>query len=228
MDELLVLENVFYESAGMENLRDVSFSLNKGDNVVLFGPEGSGLPHLCSLIIGLADTTGGDIRFKGKSIRDFDYVGRFNYKKEIGFLHQHYGLISNMTAEENISLPLQYHSHMTNDEIRHYVRGIISDLNLDSCKNFRPVDLSYSETLRTAYARATVLDPDLLLVEHAFEGQSPMNMISFMDVIRNRIAHNEKSVLFVTYEPQNFIDMAHRFIMFFNGRIVFSGGFRSF
>jgi ABC-type transporter Mla maintaining outer membrane lipid asymmetry ATPase subunit MlaF len=65
-------------------------------------------------------------------------------------------------------------------------------------------------------------------VEHAFEGQSPMNMISFMDVIRNRVAHNEKSVLFVTYEPQNFIDMAHRFIMFFNGRIVFSGGLQEF
>ena len=223
MSGFLVVENVSYEAGGIKYLQDISFSVERGENVVFFGPENSGLHLLCSLLMGFINATEGDIRYNGSSINKLDYIGRHNYKKEIGYLHQNYGLISNMTAEENISLPLQYHSQMSNDEIRNYVKRILYDLNLESCKSFRPVDLSNSEILRTAYARATVLDPGLLLIEHAFEGQSPMNLLSFMDVLKKRLEKNDKAVLFITYQPEYFLDVADRFFMLFNGRMVFSG-----
>jgi ABC-type transporter Mla maintaining outer membrane lipid asymmetry ATPase subunit MlaF len=71
-------------------------------------------------------------------------------------------------------------------------------------------------------------DPDLLIIEHAFMGQSPLNIRSFMDVLKKRVESPDKSVIFVTYEPQKFLDFADTFYMLYGGRIVFSGARREF
>lgn len=207
---------------GVEHLKDIAFNVEKGKNIVFFGPENSGLSILFPVIMGLQPYSG-EVNYKGKHVIDFDYIEQHNYKKEIGYLHHDLGLISNMSAEKNISLPLEYHSEMSTVEIKEYVDELIYELNLDYCKKFRPVDLSSSESLRTAYARAIVLDPDILLVEYAFESQSPMNVHSFRDILKKRALNPEKSILFISYDPYNFLDMADYFIMLFNGSIVFQG-----
>lgn len=219
---MLEVNNIDSTLEAGEHLRDISFNLEKGGNIVFFGPENSGLDILFPVIMGLQEFEG-SVRYKGKEIVDFDYLEQHNYKKEIGYLHSDLGLISNMSVDMNISLPLEYHSEMSNVEIKEFVRSLIFDLNLDYCKKFRPVDLSNSEALRTAYARSIVLDPDVLLVEYAFESQSPMNVNSFREVLKRRATNPGKSILFVTYEPENFLDMADYFIMLFNGAIVFEG-----
>lgn len=223
MSELLSLRNISYSESSIDYLKNISFSIERGENAVLFGPESSGLHLLCPLIIGFKKATSGEIFFNDEATGGFDYVESVNFKKQLGYLHSSYGLISNMTAEENISLPLQYHSQMSAAEIKKYVASLIDSLSLESCKSFRPVDLTSSEMLRTAYARSTVLDPDLLLVEHAFEGQSPMNLISFIDVLTERSSRRDCSIIFITYEPRKFLSVADKFLMFYNGRIVFSG-----
>jgi phospholipid/cholesterol/gamma-HCH transport system ATP-binding protein len=157
-----------------------------------------------------------------------DYTAKIKHKQQIGYLHHVYGLISNMSVEQNISLPLQYHSKMSDAEIAEYVSRIMTELNIEKCKNLRPFGLNRAEMLKTAYARATVFDPDLLMIEHAFEGQSLIQLLTFFDVLTKREKQKEKSILFITFEPQNFIKIAHKFIMFFNNEIVFSGGTEEF
>ncbi len=219
---LLDVKNLSSIQEGVEHLQDVSFRLYRGRNIVFFGPENSGLNILFPVILGLQPFTG-TVAYKGKNVSDFDYIEQHNYKKEIGYLHSDLGLISNMSAEKNISLPLEYHSEMDSKEIKEFVDSLIYDLNLDYCKKFRPVDLSNSEALRTAYARAICLDPDILLVEYAFESQSPMNVHSFRDVLKKRAVNPDRSTVFISYDPENFLDMADHFIMLFNGKIVFEG-----
>lgn len=220
---LLKLENLNYTSEDGDLLIDVSFQLEKGGNIVFFGPEKSGLDLICNLIIGFETGYEGEISYKGRSLKKLDYIESMNYRKDIGFLHPDHGLIANMSVEQNISLPLEYHSKMNRSEIREYVSSLIDELNLDHCRKFRPVDLSNSEILRTSYARAIVLDPDILILEHAFENQSPLNIQSFIKNLKKRIDSREKSVIFVTYEPEKFVEYAENFVMFFNGRIVFQG-----
>ncbi len=222
MHYMLEVRNIVSTLDAGEHLRNISFNLEKGENIVFFGPENSGLDILFPVIMGLQKFEG-NVRYKGKEVADFDYIQQHNYKKEIGYLHSDLGLISNMSVEMNISLPLEYHSEMSNVEIKEFVSSLIYDLNLDYCKKLRPVDLSNSEALRTAYARAIVLDPDILLVEYAFESQSPLNINSFREILKKRAIHPRKSNLFVTYEPENFLDMAENYIMLFNGAIVFEG-----
>jgi len=220
---LLSVNNLSYIGEEMNNIHNLTFSLEYGKNIVLFGPENSGLDVIFSLIMGFIEDFDGEVLFKGKSVKDFDYVERHNFKKGIGYIHRDYGLISNMNVEENISLPLQYHSQMSGMEIKKYVDMIIGYLNLESCKKFRPVNLTRSEILKTAYGRAIALDPDILLVEHAFESQSPLNINSFWEELKKRAQLENKAHIFITYEPEKYLDIADTFIMLFGGRNVFSG-----
>jgi len=222
MSNLLELHKVSYVSMN-ESLYDVSFEVKKGQNCVIFGPENSGLGVIFSVIMGFEEDFEGDVIYKGAFLKELEYLEKHNYRKEIGYLHSDYGLISNMTVRQNISLPLEYHSKLSGREIKQFVDDLIYDLNLDSCKSFRPVDLSNSEALRTAYARSIAMDPEMLLIEHAFEKQSPLNIQTFMASLRSRANEDDKSTLFITYEPQSFVDLGDIFVMLFNGRVVYKG-----
>jgi ABC-type transporter Mla maintaining outer membrane lipid asymmetry ATPase subunit MlaF len=133
-----------------------------------------------------------------------------------------------MTVEQNISLPLEYHSNLSISEIKEQVGAIISVLRLDHCKKLRPIDLSGSEILKTTFARAVVMDPDLLYIEHAFKSQCPLNIKHVTDFLIERSGRSDKSLILITYYPQDFIDISDSFIMFFKGEIVFSGGREDF
>jgi len=223
VDILMNLDHVSFTAGGTSYLNDVSFTVRKGENTVIFGPEGSGVDVLFRLILDFEKNLKGDISYKGRSILDFDYIERNNFKRDVGYLHGDYGLISNMSVEANIALPLEYHSDLSDGEIKKIVDRVILDLNLESSKKMRPVDLSKSEILRTAYARAVILDPDLLIVDHALEGHSPLNIRSLVDVLNRRASDSGKSVIFVPYEPDRYVDFGDWYVMLFGGRMVFRG-----
>lgn len=222
-DLILDVQNVTYTSNGVTLLNNISFSLKEGDNLVIFGPESSGITSLFDLVVRAVPDFEGDLLYRGESIKSLDYFGQLMHKKDIGYVHGDYGLLSNMTVEQNISLPLEYHSKMKAAEIKKHIGKIIYDLNLDHCKKLRPYDLTRSEILKTAFARSIVMDPDLLYIEQAFEDQCPLNIKTMMDILVERSNRPDKSLIIITYYPGNFVDISDAFIMFFNGRIVFSG-----
>lgn len=224
MDELILdVKNVTYSANGVTLLDNISFSLKQGDNLIVFGPESSGITSLFDLIIRTDSGYDGEIFYKGDSLKKLDYFGQLVHKKNIGYIHGDFGLLSNMTVEQNISLPLEYHSKLSASEIKKHVGKIIYDLNLDHCKRLRPIDLTSSEILKTSFARSIAMDPDLLYLEYAFEDQCPLNVKTMMNILQERSKQPAKSLIIITYYPWNFIDISDSFIMFFNGRIVCEG-----
>ncbi len=222
-DLILDVQNVTYSVNGITLLNDISLSLKRGDNLLVFGPESSGITNLFDLIVRTDSGYEGEVLFKGESLKTLDYFGQLMHKKEIGYVHGDYGLLSNMTVEQNISLPLEYHSKLSAVEIKKHVGKIIYDLNLDHCRKLRPFDLTRSEMLKTSFARSLVMDPDLIYLEYAFEDQCPLNVKTMMKILNERSQLPDKSLVIITYYPWNFIDISDSFIMFFNGRIVFKG-----
>jgi phospholipid/cholesterol/gamma-HCH transport system ATP-binding protein len=221
MVPLLEFNNVSCDSDDV--LENVSFAVYPGENAMFFGVEGSGLKIVTPLILSVEGLYDGDILYKGKVIRSLDYLGKLSYKNDIGYVHGDYGLISNMNVEQNISLRLEYYSEYSIADIREITERLMRELGIIDKRKARPVELTSSQIFRTAYGRAVAHDPDLLIIEHAFMGQSPLNIRSFMDVLKKRVENPDKSVIFVTYEPQKFVDFADTFHMLYRGRIVFTG-----
>ncbi|MCL2155457.1 MAG: ATP-binding cassette domain-containing protein [Leptospirales bacterium] len=225
---ILDIRNVTYSINSAMYIDNITFSLKEGEHLVIFGPENSGATKLFDLIIQANPKYEGDIFYKGKSTKTLDYSEQLMHKRDIGYVHGDYGLLSNMTVEQNISLPLEYHSDLSASKIKENVESIISELNLVHCKKLRPIDLTGSEILKTAFARAIVMDPDLLYIEHAFKSQCPLNIKPVTDFIFKRFERHDKALILITYYPLDFIDISDSFIMFFNGKIVFSGGREDF
>jgi phospholipid/cholesterol/gamma-HCH transport system ATP-binding protein len=221
--ELLKVENLTYKSEKNDLLIDISFTVNKGENTIIFGPEDSGIETICPIIAGLINGYQGEIYFKGKSIKSFNYLETHDYRKELGYLQRDYGLINNMSVFENISLPLKYHSKLSSSEIEEIVNTKIKGMNLEHCKNQRPVNLKRSEKLKIAFLRSIVLAPDLLLLEHSIEGQCLFNIQGFFNALNIESLLGTKSFIFVTYDPKMFVNLANKFIMLYKGNIVFSG-----
>ena len=221
--EVIKLKGVSFESPKRESLIEIEFAAHAGEVVIIFGPEESGLEILCPLIAGMINDFEGDVLYNGESIRTFDYLQKHTYRKKIGYLQRGYGLINNMSLEENIALPLKYHSKLSTVEIESFIDKYLTEMNLDHCRNLRPVDLLKSEILKTAFIRSITLDPDLLLLEHALDGQSFINVQTFINRFRQTLFHKEKAIIFVTHIPHRFIDFADKFIMLYKGNIVFSG-----
>lgn len=220
---MLQFNNISYSGENSPPLIDISFTLNAGETYVFFGPENSGLSLICPLAAGILTEYEGDILYKNSTLKSFDYIALHNYRKEIGYLQRFYGLINNMSVEENISLPLKYHSTLSSSQITEKVNAMISELNLSHCRNIRPVDLLRSEVLKTAYARAIALDPPLILLEHALEGQCLINVQTYLESLRRKAEDHNTSILITTYEPGRYVDYADKFIMLYNGNIVFEG-----
>lgn len=226
MSTLIEFSNV--SCAADEPLEGVSFAIALGENAVFFGVEGSGLKTLSPLMIGLDESYKGEVRYKGAPTRGLDYLAKLRHKNEIGYLHGEYGLISNMSVEQNIALRLEYFSEYSPEEIREMTGRMMRELHIYDKRAARPIDLSGSQILRTAYGRAAVNDPDLLIMEHALVGHSALDLRSFMDVLSARTGSPEKTVIFITHDPQKFVDFADTFHMLYKGRIVFSGTRRDF
>ena len=221
---ILDVQNVTYIRNNIKHINNITFSLKEGESLVIFGPENAGMPKLFDLIIQASPEYEGDIIYKGKSTKTLDYFEQLMHKRDIGYVHGDYGLISNMSVEQNISLPLEYHSTLSAARIKEHVESMIWILNLEHCKKLRPIDLTAAEILKTAFARAMVMDPDLLYIEHAFKINCPLNIKKVIDFLIDRSKRYDKSLIVITYYPQDFINMADSFIMFFNGSIVFNGG----
>lgn len=220
---LLKIEDVSCESGKGDSLKNISFSVKKGESIAIFGPEDSGIEIICPLIAGLISGYTGNVYYKGLSVKSFDYLETHKYRKELGYLQRDYGLISNMSVHENISLPLKYHSKLSSKEIEVIVNWMIENFGMLHCKDKRPVDLSRSEKLRTAFLRAIVLDPELILLEHSLEGQCLFNSRIFLESIKQDLISRTISVIFAGYDPRLYMDLASVYIMLYKGNIVFNG-----
>lgn len=222
-DERLRFDEVTCFGENSISLIDFSLTLREGANLVIFGPENSGISLICPLIVGSISDFEGEIYYRGRPIKEFNYVELHNYRTQLGYLQAGYGLINNMTVEENILLPLKYHSDLSSHEALQKVDELIKELRLEHCRNLRPVDLLKYETLNTAYARAIALNPDIILLEHALETQCLINAQVYLASIRKRIFRHGSSVIVVTYEPERYSHFADTFIMMYKGNKVFEG-----
>jgi phospholipid/cholesterol/gamma-HCH transport system ATP-binding protein len=225
-DQLITCRDLSCEFSLFLSLRSLCFSLSTGENAVIFGSENSGTDLICSVLTGMQSFTG-EILYRNRSIRDLPDEERNRMRREVVYMQRSYGLISNMTVEENIALPLRYHSPLSSSQIDELVDSIITDLNLDYCRDMRPIHLKPSEILNASYGRAIALDPPLLLIEHPLEGQCLINTMTFLKNLLARCSDPGRSVVIVTYEPLRFLDFAQRFIMLDYGKIVFDGDRRA-
>jgi len=196
---------------------NVSMSIERGELVLLMGPSGSGKTTLLTLISGLIKPTSGSVRIDGIEISDKNQkeLARLRLEK-IGFIFQHFNLLSALTAVENVMIPLIIKG-IDSREAKRKAERILEDFGLKNRMHHKPEDLSGGEQQRIAIARAVISDPELIIADEPTANLDSKKGREVMDLIRSMVDRG-KAAIIASHDPR-VEDFADRIIRMEDGKL---------
>ncbi|MGY5218259.1 ABC transporter ATP-binding protein [Clostridium butyricum] len=180
-------------------LKDLNFSVEKGDFISIMGPSGCGKSTLLYLLGGLDDKTSGSIIINGKDISKLKEHEKAQMKrKDVGFVFQFHNLVPNLSVEDNILLPIL----LDGRKVKNYKEELKTILDLIELSNKRkstPRELSGGQQQRVAIARALLFQPEIILADEPIGNLDSKNGIKIMELFRNINNEYGKTIIQVTH-----------------------------
>ena len=204
----------------VQALKDVSFSVPKGEFVAVVGESGSGKSTLLNLLGGLDTPTSGKVLLDGRDLFAMKERERTIFRRRnIGFVFQAFNLIPELTVEQNILFPvlLDYQKPDTA-----YLEELLDVLDLRKRRSHLPGQLSGGQQQRAAIARALCMKPELLFFDEPTSALDPELTGEVLRVIRS-LAEEKMTMVIVTHEMQFARMVADRVVFMDGGCIVEEG-----
>jgi putative ABC transport system ATP-binding protein len=196
----------------------VSFSVRRGELVAIMGPSGCGKSTLLHLLGGLEPPDLGRILIEGHDITTMDERRRTIFRREhIGFVFQFFNLIPNLTAAENIALPLRIAGGRSSHFDR--VSDLMRDLNLRNLQGHRPEEISGGEQQRVAIARALLNYPAIIIADEPTGNLDYNTGNDVLELIWSRCAKDGQTAVLATHDARA-AAYADRVIVMRDGRII--------
>lgn len=214
--EFVVVKNLrkVYDN-GHEALKDVSFSVQKGDLVCLLGPSGCGKSTMLNMLAGLLQPTSGDIRFAGKSMLKVAPKDR-----QIGYVFQNYALYPHMTVRQNVMFPLTVGRHKLAKAVAaEKANKYMALTQITDLADQKPGSLSGGQQQRVAIARALVQEPKILLMDEPLSNLDARLRLKIREEIRVLVKSVGITTLFVTHDQEEALSIGDQIILFNDGRI---------
>ena len=186
-------------------LDNVELKVAPGAFLILTGESGHGKSTLLRLLAGLEKPWGehqGKVFLFGEDIWEVRMRRLRELRRQAGFVFQNSALISNMTVEQNIAVPLRYHTDLEEDEIREKARFWCDRLLLSGHENKRPALLSLGMQRRAAVARAMSMEPRLLFMDEPLAGLDARNVETMLSLIANLRALQDVAIVMVSHDLQ--------------------------
>jgi phospholipid/cholesterol/gamma-HCH transport system ATP-binding protein len=181
-------------------MRDLNFTINRGDIFIIMGGSGCGKSTLLRHLVGLKEPARGQVFFDGLSFWDAEPEARHNLMRRMGILYQSGALWSSMTLAENIALPLDEYSGLDSSQIQELVSLKLALVGLAGFEDFYPSEISGGMRKRAGLARAMALDPDILFFDEPSAGLDPISARRLDDLIRELRDSLGATVVVVTHE----------------------------
>ena len=178
----------------------ISLDIHEGDFVSIMGPSGSGKSTAMNLVGSLDTPTKGNIHLDNKNIADMTESDLAQLRgKKIGFIFQQFNLIPNLTARENIVLPMVFQGY-TEDERRKKGDELLSLVGLKDRGGHYPNQLSGGQQQRVAIARSLANDPEVILADEPTGNLDTKTGNMVMDFLE-KLNKEGKTIIMVTHEP---------------------------
>lgn len=194
-------------------LNKASFTIDKGELVVILGPSGAGKTTCLNILGGMDEATSGTFTIDGTKISDLKNKDLIKYRRnDIGFVFQFYNLIQNLTALENVELAVQLCKDHLNPET------ILKKVGLKDRMNNFPAQLSGGEQQRVAIARAIAKNPKLLLCDEptgALDYKTGKQILKLLE----DTCHKENMTIIIVTHNSAIAEMADKVIKFKNGQV---------
>jgi len=218
--QLSALNKVFYtDDVETHALNAIDFTINSGEYISISGPSGCGKSTLLSILGLLDNATGGEYHLSGHDVTDLDKDERAAIRNEkIGFIFQAFNLISDLTVEENVELPLSYRTDISKSERKAMVKEALTQVDMQHRSSHFPSQLSGGQQQRVAVARAIAGKPDILLADEPTGNLDSKNASAVMELL-DKLHAGGATICMVTHDPRS-ASRAQRTIEIFDGKVV--------
>jgi putative ABC transport system ATP-binding protein len=183
-------------------LRGVSLSVERGEVLAVMGPSGSGKSTLLYCLAGILSPDAGVVCFDGQRLGDLREKDRSRLRRDrFGFVFQFGQLVPELTAEENVALPLLL-GGMPRGESLTAARGWFERLGLEGMERHRTGEMSGGQSQRVALARGLVAQPDVLFADEPTGSLDSLNGELVMDLLTRTAREQGSTVILVTHEAR--------------------------
>jgi len=207
---------------GRAVLSDIDLVVPRGSITAVLGPSGSGKSTLLAALTGELVPAAGTVQVFGKPVpqRQRDLL---EMRKGLGVLLQGNGLLTDLTAGENIALPLRTHTRLPAPLIDRLVEMKLNAVGLRAVIDAFPRELSGGQARRVALARALALDPPLMIYDEPLSGLDPIAAAVIMSLISGLNHSLGLTSIIVSHHVRETLPVCDRAVVIANGSIVFSG-----
>jgi molybdopterin-binding protein len=197
-------------------LKNISFTVEKGDYFVLLGGSGMGKSMLLEIIAGISTPDSGKIFLKEKDIT-YEKI----QKRNIAFVYQDQALFPHLTVFDNIAFPLK-HRKINSTEVKNKVKELAKLVEVDSLLFRKPGTLSGGEAQRVALARALATQPECLLLDEPLSNVDTPLRYELRSLLR-KINGQGQTIIHVTHDYEEAISLANKIAVIEHGNIVQTG-----
>lgn len=225
-EEIIKLENIWKTyllgEIKLTVLKGVSLSVKKGSFVAIMGPSGSGKSTLLHMVGALDVPSKGSIYIAGQDISKLseDELAKIR-GKEIGFVFQQFNLLPNLTAIENVVLPMVFQG-IPEKQRTERAKELLGSLGMEKRINHKPNELSGGERQRIAIARALANDPEIIVADEPTGNLDSETGKKIMEVFIELHKGKKKTIIVVTHDP-NIAGYTEEVINIKDGEIIKNG-----
>lgn len=209
-------------SASVAALDGITAGISAGEFVAVMGPSGSGKSTLLSILGGVDVPTTGKLLLEGQDLSDLSDDERTKIRRRrLGFIFQSFNLLPNLTALENVSLPMELDG-IGRSDARGRADDALASVDMAHRRDHLPAQMSGGEQQRVAIARALAIRPALLLADEPTGNLDSSHSQRIAQLLTELVVEQGQTIVMVTHDP-TIAAFAGRLITLRDGRIEFDG-----
>lgn len=220
---MLEVQNLHKSFSGVEVLKGISTSFEKGKTNMIIGQSGSGKTVFLKCLLGLHVPESGIISFDGRKHTDLTNKQRRQLRQEIGMVFQGGALYDSLTVEENVMFPLKMFTHKTKDEMLERVNLVLKRVNLENSNHKYPAEISGGMQKRVAIARAIVMNPKYLFCDEPNSGLDPNTAIVIDNLIHEITKEYNITTVINSHDMNSVMEIGEKIVYLQHGVKAWEG-----
>ncbi|WDE09187.1 ABC transporter ATP-binding protein [Thalassomonas viridans] len=200
-------------------LDDINLTISSGEYVSIVGPSGCGKSTLLSVMGLLDQPSDGQYLLNGRDVSQLSRNEQASVRNEmIGFVFQSFNLISDLSVEANIELPLTYRKDLSKQQRAQMVKKALEDVNMEHRAKHFPSQLSGGQQQRVAIARAIAGNPKIILADEPTGNLDSKNAAAIVELL-DELNKKGVTICIVTHDPRS-VETVRRHVRLYDGKII--------
>jgi phospholipid/cholesterol/gamma-HCH transport system ATP-binding protein len=217
------VENCFKAFGSNKVMNGLNLSIPEGMITVVLGPSGTGKSVLIKHLIGLMFPDAGDVKVHGESVPKLRMSELLEMRKRFGILFQDGALFGSMNVYDNVAFPLRQNTNLNEKQIAEIVHRRLDEVGLSAAAHRAPGELSGGMRKRAGFARALVLEPEIVMFDEPDSGLDPVRTALLCQLIQKVHAQNGGTYIVITHDIASARKIGEYLAVLWKGRIVQSG-----